>query len=200
MLGARQSMTSYNRAMTNSAKQIVFKRTIERYRVQIHDESFNGIKLQEIDAGLDEPNLHAALKDLVTERKLDVISSETQLNPHIKWHPTREPKIQLQYLDVKERYHTCLYPTPEVISEEYDLAFLDSKPFSQQLAQGHPQLQPIFFEIGVLDRYRLDPRYDFHCSEYAGRLSMSSLDHKTEHVAERDQTFLETFGLGIDCN
>ena len=185
--------------MPNSAKEIVFRRVLDSYRRQITDETFNGIKLQEIDSGLDNETLRLAIIELVNERKLDIVSSATDINPHIKRHSVQNIEVQLQKLDVNEKYHTCLYPTVEIIAQEFDLNFLTTKPFSKEIARGHPELEPVFFEIGVLDRYRLDPRYSFHCYEYAGRLSISSSDN-LDSVPERDRTFLETFGLALDGN
>lgn len=186
--------------MITGPRDLIFGRIIDSYREQIADETFNGIKLQEIDFGLTKQVLEQEIRQLVQDRKIDIISSNTQLNPHIKRHPPLDVSRQLELIDFEERYHTCLYPTPETIAEKYDLSFLNPKPFTKALAAGDPQLKPIFFELGVLDRYRLDPRYLFHCSEYAGRISMMSESEKTGPIPERDQTFIETFGLGIDNN
>jgi hypothetical protein len=105
---------------------------------------------------------------------------------------------QLAHFNPEEKYHTCLYPTEEMIATAYDLSFLSSKPFTEEIARGCPQLEPRFFEIGVLDRYRLDPRYSFHFYDYAGRLSISSESDKSGPIPERDQISIQTFGLGLD--
>ncbi len=186
--------------MTAKAQNLILDRILADYRRQIENETFNGIKLQEVDQGIDTETLDLEVRRLVEERKIDIISSDTQLNPHIKRHPPWPVSKQLEKLNIDERYHTCLYPTPETIAAHYDLGFLDAKPFTKALAAGSEQLKPIFFELGVLDRYRLDPRYLFHCSEYAGRISMMSESEKTGPIPDRDQTFIETFGLGIDKN
>jgi hypothetical protein len=186
-------------AMTDSATEIVYDRVVENYRLQIARETFNGIKLREIDENLDDAALCIAVTALVTERKLDVISTETEINPHIKRLSTQTVDVQLRNLNVGERYHTCLYPTPETIEREYDLTFLNLKPFTLEIARGRAQLEPKFFEIGVLDRYRLDPRYEFVFSEYAGSISIASDHYNSPATPERDKTFLRTFGLGMDA-
>jgi hypothetical protein len=186
--------------MTDGKPSLIFDRVLAGYHRQIENETFNGIKLQEVDQGIDPETLNSEVRRLVDERKIDVISSETQLNPHIKRHPPWSISKQLEKLNIGERYHTCLYPTPETIAAQYDLGFLDSKPFTKALAAGSEQLKPVFFELGVLDRYRLDPRYLFHCSEYSGRISMMSESKKTGPIPDRDQTFIETFGMGVDRN
>jgi hypothetical protein len=182
----------------NYTKGLLLARIIESYRRQIDDETFNGIKLQEINHGVPDDTLRTAICTLVTDRKIDIICPETQLNPHIKRHPPQPVDTQLQHLNVGEKYHTCLYPTEEVIKTEYDLTSFGAKPFTGMLAKGRPQLDPIFFEIGVLDRYRMDPRYLFQFHEYSGSLSMRSPSDKTGPIPERDQTSIQTFGLGLD--
>lgn len=114
-------------------KEIVLKRTIKRYRDEIKNESFNGIKLLEINDEIDDDSLRGTIEALVRERKIDVICSETQLNPHIKRHPVRPIDVQLARLDVGEKYHTCIYLTPDTIRTEIDVAVFDQKPFTKGL-------------------------------------------------------------------
>ena len=184
--------------MNDKIQAQILERVLTAYRAQIERETFNGIKLQEINAGIDDGPLQEAITQLVHDRKLDLISSATQLNPHIKRLPPTSIERQLETLDVTEKYHTCLYPTPQTIKDNFDLSFLNEKPFTQALAQGSEQLKAEFFELGVLDRYRLDPRYLFHFSEYAGQISIMSETEKTGPTPERDQISIQTFGLGID--
>jgi hypothetical protein len=176
----------------------ILERVLNAYRRQIEDETFNGIKLQEINDGIDDDSLQGAIVELIREGRLEVISSATQLNPHIKRLPSISSDRQLKSLDVTEKYHTCLYPTTQTIEDNFDLSFLSGKPFTLALARGSEQLKAEFFELGVLDRYRLDPRYLFHFSEYAGQISILSESEKTGPTPERDQISIQTFGLGID--
>jgi hypothetical protein len=184
--------------MTFVDKDILFERVCEQYQAQITDETFNGIKLQEVDEGFDNATLCAAVTTLVTERKIEVLSSKVDINTHIKRRRALPIEKQLRYLDVSERYHTCLYPTPEIIEHQYDLTFLDTKPFTKEIARGAAQLESCFFEIGVIDRYRLDPRYDFVFSEYAGRISITDPHYSSSQTPERDKISLQTFGLGMN--
>jgi hypothetical protein len=140
------------------------------------------------------------LTELIQKRKIDILSSETQLNPHIKRLPVPIVETQLQNLNISERYHTCIYPTPELIAVECDLNALNDLPFSRQLALGQPQLKAAFFEVGVIDRYRQDPRYSFKFSEYTGTVSTMSESERTGSIPERDQISIQTFGLGMDNN
>jgi hypothetical protein len=180
------------------AKKTLLDRILAQYRERVERRTFTGIKLQEIDQGIDGGSLRAALIELTRERTIDIISSQTQLNPHIKRLPPRSIEMQLEKLDIGERYHTCIYPTPTLIAAEFDLKALNDLPFLKQLALGQPQLEPAFFEVGVIDRYRQDPRYSFKFSEYTGTVSMKSESEKTGSIPERDQVSIQTFGLGMD--
>ena len=148
--------------MSTGINDLIFERLLTAYRLQIEKESFNGIKLQELDEGIEDDSIRAAICDLIRDRKVDVICPQTQLNPHIKRHPPWPVERQIEKLDIRERYHTCLYPTSETIRAHFDLPFLNHKPFTKEIAEGNEELKAKFFELGVLDRYRLDPRYAFH--------------------------------------
>jgi len=180
------------------AANTLLDRILREYAVKIDRRTFTGIKIQEIDEGIDGELLRSALTKLIRERKIDIISSETQLNPHIKRLPPPSIDVQIQKLNVSERYHTCIYPTPTLVSEKFNLTALNELPFTKQLASGGPQLSPLFFEVGVIDRYRQDPRYSFKFSEYAGTISTLTESDKTGSIPERDQISVQTFGLGMD--
>ena len=45
-----------------------------------------------------------------------------------------------------------------------------TKPFSRFLALGHPQLETVFFQMGVLGRYQSDPRYIFRFDGLDGHI------------------------------
>jgi hypothetical protein len=181
-----------------NTKRTLLDRILARYAETVERLAFNGIKIQEIDEGIDRDALDKGLIDLIRERKIDVISSNTQLNPHIKRHAPPPIDIQLEKLDISERYHTCIYPTPTLIAAECDLKALSELPFSKRLALGQPQLEPAFFEVGVIDRYRQDPRYFFKFLEYTGTVSIMSESAQTGSIPERDQISIQTFGLGMD--
>lgn len=171
---------------------------IGQYRNKIRNHSFSGIKLRELSIKIDDADLKDAVSKLIKERKIDVICSSTQLNPHIKRFPAHDIETQISNLDVNEKYHTCIYLTKEMILQHCDLSSLDGKPFSKELALGAPHLEAKFFEIDSLDRYRLDPRYEFHFAEYSGTLSILMETEKTGPILDRDQTSIQTFGLGVD--
>jgi len=186
------------RMEATQAADLILERVIDAYRASITRETFNGIKLGEVSHGVDEDALKLGISKLLEERKIDVLNSETQQNPHIRRFEAPTVERQLRTLDTQEKYHTCLYPTRETIKSAYDLSFLNPKPFAKALAEGDPQIKPIFFELGAIDRYRLDPRFDFEFRDYVGMISMKSETEKTGPIPERDQIYVQTFGLGID--
>jgi hypothetical protein len=167
------------------------------YADSVKLERFNGVRLDELPLEQDDDELRETIVTLIRSRKLDCLAPPA-LNPHIKRFPAPPPESQIGYLDVKEKYHTVLYPTPELISEALDLSFLNAKPFSRGIAAGAAQLEPVFFEIAALDRYRQDPRYSFHFDGYAGTMSLSVPEEQYKEIPDRDQVHVQTFGLGLD--
>ena len=184
--------------MTTKKADIILAEVLRLYEKEIQRETFSGIKLREISRSIDDQSLGDAISELIKERKLDVINSEMQLNPHIKRFEAASVETQIKTLDTTEKYHTCLYPTRGTIKVSFDLSFLNSKPFTKALAEGEPQLKPIFFELGAIDRNRLDPRFDFEFHAYAGTISMKAETEKTGPIPERDQIYVQSFGLGVD--
>lgn len=158
-------------------------------------ERFNGVRLDQLCLPIPDAEIRGLIVGLIEARELDCLAPPL-LNPHIKRFPAPDVETQLGYLDVSEKYHTVLYPTGTAIQKSLDLSFLESKPFSHHLAEGSPQLEPLFFEVAALDRYRHDPRYSFHFNGYTGHMSVR--DSASEQMAERDRVFVETFGLGLD--
>jgi hypothetical protein len=77
-------------------KSTLSDRILAKYAETVERLAFNGIKVQEIDEGVDSDSLRAALIELVQERRIDIISSETQTNPHIKRHPPPATETQLK--------------------------------------------------------------------------------------------------------
>ena len=175
--------------------QALLEAVVAIWADNVRQERFNGVRLEQLRLSIPDHEIRELIFVLIGARKLDCLAPPI-LNPHIKRFPAPDVETQLGYLDVAEKYHTVLYPTREVIEKFVDLTFLNSKPFSRRLAEAAPQLEPLFFEVAVLDRYRLDPRYSFHFNGYTGH--MSARDSECDQMAERDRVFVESFGLGLD--
>jgi hypothetical protein len=182
----------------NRIQQEIVSDILVHWQSQVQNETFNGLKLRELKKNYSEAELTTNLSDLVLSKQIEIISSPPYDNPHIKRFPALEPKQQLEYLDVSERYHTCLYPSRELVEREIDLVSLVSRPFSKRLALCDHQLKSVAFEVVVIDRYRRDPRFSFYFNDFIGRASLSIPEDEYENTADRDKTFINTFGLALN--
>jgi hypothetical protein len=156
---------------------------------------FNGIRANVIlgDSG---PNAPKTLKKLVGRGLVEVYSSKYD-NPYIKRLPALSISQQLGFLDaVDSEEHVCLFPSVKTMRRRLPSNKYRTKPFSRFLALGHPQLEPLFFQLGVLGRYQSDPRYIFGFDNLGGHISVKTAHYKGREMAEADKVGLETFGLG----
>jgi hypothetical protein len=170
---------------------------IQHWQNQVETEQFNGLKLQDLSRDYDDETLRNLLTELVTNREIDIISLY-EINPHIKRFPAPNASTQLEYLNVSERYHTCIYPTSETVKSAIDLSSVSGKPFTKRLASSDAQLLHAAFEVSVIDRYRRDPRFSFYFNDYIGTASFSVAESEYDASAERDKTYIKSFGLALN--
>lgn len=161
---------------------------------------FNGIPLSRLteDHCTAWPDLRTQIARLVSERKLELAFASHSENPHIKRVATLPPSDQVRKLETEDPGAVCAYPSRETIVAAVDEREYDSRPYTKRLLLGEPQLTPVFFELGVLERYFRDPRYIFEFTDYYGRISIADAHYKSGTVADRDQVFLQTFGIAYN--
>ncbi len=189
------------------------------YKYFISSSDFNGVSLREISGKFDISYIESIeiVKDLVFEKKVSIQSST---NPYIIGYGHFPIENQIQVLDEAKNYKSeklfefgdvvfttenceypvCLYPHPEYLQNNRDLSSFSDKPYSKELALGEPQLKPHFFEIDVLTRYFDDPRYYFNFDEFGGTIYPKSDRENKQILKEKDEAFLQTFGIGVDEN
>jgi hypothetical protein len=107
---------------------------------------------------------------------------------------------QLQLIDSEAPTTFCLYPTPKILAETVSPTEFADRPFSRALLLGAAQLEFVTFELGVLGRYRNDPRYVLNFHDYMGEMYISDEYYRAIDVLERDKIAVKTFGLAIDNN
>ena len=64
----------------------------------------------------------------------------------------------------------ALFPSVKAMRRRLPSSKYRTKPFSRFLALGHAQLEPVFFQLGVLGRYQSDPRYIFRFDGLDGHI------------------------------
>jgi hypothetical protein len=108
--------------------------------------------------------------------------------------------VQLAKLSEENIGGVCVYPSPGEIRNNSDLLGYGDRPYTLRLALAEPQLIPVFFDLSVLENYFRDPRYTCWFGDGEGHISLSDKAYFSEHMAERDKTSLQTFGIGYDKN
>lgn len=188
------------------------------YDFFVSSNDFNGLPLRGVSKkfNIDYSESIDYVIDLVKTGKVSIQSST---NPHIiGWYhdivwqsevleqakTIKEHPVftfgNLQVMEEDSEYPICLYPSKSYLKEHRDVSDLIESPYTKQLALGEPQLDFHFFEIDVLERYFNDPRYRFDFQDYSGAISCETDENGNTILEEKDQTFLETFGLGFDEN
>lgn len=163
------------------------------FYVSSHD--FNGMSVQRI-LELEGPTAVDSIRALVKNGVLEVVSSEWEENPHIKRFPSQPISRQLRSLAAPDKHLICVYPSPGCLKENIDTSTETDRPFTFRLRLGEPQLQPVFFDLAVLERYHNDPRYVFDWSSVGGHITIASEHYESEQMHERDKVLLQSFGLG----
>jgi hypothetical protein len=164
----------------------------------LQSSDFNGLPVSAILRGqADGKTVIAILEDLIRRGRITCVSSRTSVNPHIKRFPDLPSDQQVAQLEGALTDTICLYPSADLVGEHFNVNTFDDRPFSKKLLLGEPQLNWEGFDLGVLDRYYNDPRYLFHFGDHGGRLSILT-EGAAGEILERDQVFLQTFGIGYD--
>lgn len=173
----------------------VLNRIVEFY-LSSHD--FNGIRANVL-LGDTEPDTLETLKKLVSRGLVEVYSGAYD-NPYIKRLPALPIPQQLGFLESpNDEAHVCLFPSVKTMRRRLPSSKYRTKPFSRFLALGHAQLEPVFFQLGVLGRYQSDPRYIFRFDGLDGHISVQTTDYKGRAMPDADKVGLETFGLGTSA-
>jgi hypothetical protein len=73
----------------------------------------------------------------------------------------------------------------------------EGRPYDLELALGAGQLELRFFDLTVLKRYRLDPRFRFDSNDVGGHLSATDSAVDKGQLLDRDRVFTQ-FGFAYD--
>ena len=175
-----------------SLNEFIVNVVIDFY-IESHD--FNGIPLINLLQNIKESkeNFDKAFIDLIQKGEVSLNFTE---NPHIKQFKDLPVKVQLERLEKGDPRYICVYPTEKVLKARKLTSKYDDKPFTKMLLYGKPQLQPMYFEIQILEDYFNDPRYDIYFTDYSGSISY----HSENDLIKRDKILLSTFGIGYKEN
>lgn len=168
----------------------------------ISSRDFNGISVTGLLSSrtLSWPDLQNILVQLIKDKKITLTFSSVFVNPHIKAFRDLPIEKQLKKLQKEQPQEICAYPNSSVIKTAVKIKSYDNRPFTKRLLLGEPQLEPIYFDLEVLEKYYNDPRYNFRFYDYGGGISISDKYYESKETAKRDKIFVQTFGVGYDQN
>lgn len=178
------------------AEEALLKAVRTRY---LRSGDFNGLY---IGADISNTFLDAAVS-LVRNGLLQVMSTEDYLNPHIRpWASRRTVEQQIGSLEALPDvdYGVCLYPTALGMKGVRLPKRMSGRPYDQAVARGRGVLELAYFDFGVLEPYRNDPRYRFHYDDFGASMSVSDEVYLDETEPERDKVSLSHIGFAYDLS
>jgi hypothetical protein len=132
-------------------------------------DGFNGVGASALLRLQPNPKtLRASLYALIRDGQVTAVFSRLSMNMHIKRCPDHPVEEQLKLLIVEPLEAFCLYPTASVVGPRVDLSAWQDRPFSKALLLGEAQLSFRAFDMGALERYVADPRYDVRFDDLHG--------------------------------
>jgi hypothetical protein len=160
------------------------------------NEEFNGFAV--VSLGLDVEQLRTMLRQLITDQ-LASIHLGPHPNPYIKALPAYPPEVQIAALgELGHLNGVIAYPERRHLEGVVELHDFAGRPYTLRMALGDAQLDPVFFDLSVLERYRNDPRYYYSTNDISGRIGVTDEHYETGTMSESDQVLLESFGYGFD--
>lgn len=163
---------------------------------------FNGILLSALceEFGVTWPKMRVTVGRLVRSGEISLAFASNSINPHVKRLPDLPVEEQLSKLAAEDPQTVCAYPSPDVIRAGADLSAYDSLPFTKRLALAEAKLTPVYFDLGVLDRYYGDPRYRFDFHDFGGTIGITTEHYESPGMADKDKVLLQSFGIGYNAD
>jgi len=174
----------------NALTTQLLKQVVSHY---LESPDFNGIRLDLLIKGREESGLKTVM-ELLGRELLSIVSDEWD-NPYIKRMPPPSVDQQLKVLS-RPSGVICVYPTVKHMKRAIPPSLYRNRPFARLLALGHPQLEPVFFELGVLRRYQSDARYSFEFWGLDGAIGLPERHYRSREMPSSDKVLVQTFGLG----
>ena len=154
-------------------------------------DSFNGVRASLLLRLQPNPEkLRASLSAFIRDGQVTAVFSRLSVNMRIKRFPDPPVEEQLKLLIDEPLETFCMYPTASVVEPRVDLSVWQHRPFSKALLLAEAQLSFRAFDMGALERYVADPRYDVHFEDYEGRMSVTNEFFGDAQHPERDKVSL----------
>lgn len=172
--------------MSDDRKYSILEQVLTHY---LQSGDFNGLSVTSLASAADV----AAIKELISEGRLDLVRGDGHPNPHIKAFPADSIDLQLEKIETGG-LEGCLYPTPGLLKDR-NAGVGETAPYTRALKEGAPQLSYRAFDLRALEWYRNDPRFDFDVDDIHGRI----LQKEGTQVVDRGVVLdgLEYFEFGF---
>jgi hypothetical protein len=161
----------------------------------LDSRDFNGLAVGRI--GSSPTEVEPVLRRLVAEGLVSI--PVFGADPHIKAFPAEPIDVQLDALGrFTDFTHVVAYPEPKHLEEVVDRSTYEGRPYTLRMALGAGQLEPVYFELSILEQYRNDPRYYYETNETSGSISVTDEHYSSAGMRESDKVLLQSFGFGHD--
>jgi hypothetical protein len=138
--------------------------------------------------------LKSIVRPLIASRRVSVRFSDDM--PFIKRLPDPPVDYQLEKLAADSMQLVRLFPTVEEMKRRVRASRYPGRPFTLELARGHAQLEPRFFDPIVLEQYLNDPRYWCQVSDTSGSIHT----HDDAEIRDADRVYIQTFGFAYNSD
>ena len=158
---------------------------------------FNGFPVRSIAGAIDE--CRGLVRGLIEGGLAVVNFGDRHPNPHILAFRPESVEDQLRKLKTSAVEDACIYPSAKYLASVVDVEAYAGRPFEERLALGAAQLELAAFDLGVLERYRNDPRYVYRTDDVQGMICSSNEgEARPWTLGGADDILLENFGFGFD--
>ncbi|WP_432815870.1 hypothetical protein [Sphingorhabdus sp.] len=177
------------------------KHILDFFLASARKGSFNGVLASiAVKAHLPTECPLAVIAQLIEADRIDGVFACRDTNPHIKRLPVLPKEKQVELVQSAELNSFCLYPSSKVLAENVTQSEFSDRPFSRAMLLGEAQLSYVTFDLGVLGRYRSDPRFIVKFHDYMGDMFISDAYYSSAEVPERDKIGVDSFGLAVDAD
>jgi len=162
-------------------KEDLLQKIVEYY---LKSTEYNGFPVNAMPSDLED-----ILCQLVDEDKVEILSSNDVINPHIKAFVVTTDKGTQKENIRNKAILSVAYPSKSVLSNiDIDLTM----PYSSMLRRGVEQLEILYFDIEILERYVNNPKFFIVDNGYRG-----SIYPKDEYLEDEeiDNEYVKNYGM-----
>lgn len=140
-------------------KDILLRKIIERY---LETTEYNGVPVRSLPYGSDD-----ILCQLIDEDKIEIVSANDAINPHIKAFDVKtDKKTQKDNIRNKDVL-SVVYPSKLALT---GVDTDPTMPYSSMLRKGVGQLEILYFNVEILERYVNNPKFFIIDHGYRGSI------------------------------